>query len=59
MAVIESRVIVGGDDFQQNREDMRAFVDKLRAIECLAVEASNRRAPVFEKRGQIPPYQRV
>lgn len=59
MAVIESRVIVGGDDFQQNREDMLAFVDKLRAIECRAVEASNRRAPVFEKRGQIPPYQRV
>ncbi len=59
MAVIETRVIVGSDEYEKNRTEMLAFVDKLRALEARAADASNKRAPVFEKRGQIPPFQRV
>ena len=59
MAVIETRVIVGSDEYEKNRTEMLAFVEKLRSLEARAEDASNKRAPVFEKRGQIPPFQRV
>ncbi|MEY3007107.1 MAG: hypothetical protein RI942_1449 [Pseudomonadota bacterium] len=59
MAVIQSQVIVGSEAYEQNRSAMLEFVERLRSLETRAVEASNRRIPVFEKRGQIPPFERV
>lgn len=38
---------------------MLALVEKLRVIEARSVEASNARRATFEKRGQIPPHERL
>ena len=38
---------------------MLAMVEHLREIETRAVSTSNKRRPVFEQRGQIPPHERL
>jgi geranyl-CoA carboxylase beta subunit len=38
---------------------MLSFVDRLRDLEQRTVTASSKRNPTFDKRGQIPPHQRV
>ncbi len=59
MPVFTSRVPVKSDTYEKNRQAMLALVNELRALEQRAVDASNKRLPVFEKRGQIPPHERV
>ena len=54
-----SRLNTQASAFTQNRQDMLALVDELRAIEARAVTTSNKRRPVFEQRGQIPPHERL
>ena len=38
---------------------MLALIDDLRALEARAVAASEKRRPVFEKRGQLTPHERL
>lgn len=45
--------------FERNRKDMLGLVEQLRTIEARAVTTSNKRRPVFERRGQIPPHERL
>lgn len=59
MAVIASTVQVDSERYRENRSSMLAFVDRLRELERRAVDASNRRLATFEKRGQIPPHERL
>lgn len=59
MAVFKSRIATNTPAFAQNREDMLALIDRLRSIEARAVEASNKRRATFEKRGQLPPLERL
>ena len=59
MPVFQSRISVSSDTFKDNREAMLALVEELRALEGRALEASNKRLPVFEKRKQIPPHERI
>ena len=59
MSVFTSRISTSSPDFAANREEMLAKVDKLRSLEGRTVEASMKRAPTFEKRGQIPPHERL
>ena len=59
MTVFTSKITPTSPGFEQNREDMLALVDELRAIEARAVTTSNKRRPVFEQRGQIPPHERL
>ena len=59
MTVYKSNISPSSPTFSQNRQEMLSLVDKLRSIEGRAVATSNKRRPVFEKRGQIPPHERL
>ena len=59
MAVFSSAINETSPGFRKNREGMLALVEQLREIEQRALTASNRRRPVFEGRGQIPPHERL
>ncbi len=59
MSGFKSRISRTSDTFQKNRADMLAFIASLRELEARAVAVSNKRRPTFEKRGQIPPHERI
>lgn len=57
--MFSSSIDPSSESFQKNRADMLAAVEQLRALEGRAVAASNKRRATFEKRGQIPPHERI
>ena len=59
MTVFTSKITPGSPAFETNRSEMLALVDQLRNLERRTVDISNRRRPVFEQRGQIPPHERL
>ena len=59
MAMFKSKVNSTSEAFQKNRQDMLECIDELRKLEARAVEASERRRAVFEKRGQLTPFERL
>ena len=59
MAVWRSTVDTGSEAFRQNRAEMLALVDSFRALEQRVRDTSNARRPVFEKRGQLSPRDRL
>ncbi len=59
MTVFRSRTNTESPDFDQNRAEMLAMVQELRDLEKRTVDLSNKRRPVFEDRGQIPPHDRL
>jgi len=59
MTVVASAITTDSDAFRENRASMLSFVDRLRELEQRTVTASSKRNPTFDKRGQIPPHQRV
>ena len=59
MTVVASTIATDSDAFRENRASMLSFVDRLRDLEQRTVTASSKRNPTFDKRGQIPPHQRV
>jgi geranyl-CoA carboxylase beta subunit len=59
MPRIVSRVDTGSEEFAKRRAGMLALVDELRALEARTVAASARAAPLFEKRGQLLPRERL
>lgn len=59
MTAFATKISQGSDVFGSNREAMLALVERLRAYEQRAVDTSNKRRPAFEKRGQIPPHERI
>jgi len=59
MTVFKSRANTSSPAYQQNRNEMLGLVDELRNLERRTVDLSNKRKPVFEERGQIPPHERL
>lgn len=59
MSVFQSKVDPTCDAFAQNRADMLALVERMRQLEARAVAKSEQRRPVFEKRGQLGPRERL
>ncbi|UWQ91642.1 acyl-CoA carboxylase subunit beta [Rhodobacteraceae bacterium M382] len=59
MLEFQSRIDPVGDHFSQNRADMLAMVDQMRALEARALAKSEERRPVFDKRGQLSPRERL
>ena len=59
MAVIQSRIDPSSETFQANRRDMLALVEQFRALEQRVRETSNAKLPMFQKRGQLTPRQRI
>lgn len=59
MAVWRSQIETGSEAYRQNRAEMLALVDGFRKLEQRVRDTSNARRPVFEKRGQITPRDRI
>ncbi|MGL6111489.1 MAG: acyl-CoA carboxylase subunit beta [Rubrivivax sp.] len=59
MPVIESRILPSGDAFQAQRAAMLQLVERLRALEARTVAASAKAKPLFDKRGQLLPRERL
>ncbi|WP_300296929.1 acyl-CoA carboxylase subunit beta [Ferrovibrio sp.] len=59
MAVLRSQVDTGSEAYQQNRADMLKLVEGFRALEQRVRDTSDARKPVFEKRGQLGPRDRL
>jgi len=59
MAAFQSRIDPQSADYQANRQDMLALIAELREIESRAAALSEKRRPVFEKRGQLTPRERL
>ena len=59
MSVFHSKVVTTSEAFIRNRSDMLACIEQLRTLEARAVLASEKRRPVFEKRGQLTPFERL
>jgi geranyl-CoA carboxylase beta subunit len=59
MAVIESRIDPTSVAFDENRREMLALVDAFRHLEARVRDTSNQKLPMFEKRGQLTPRQRI
>jgi len=59
MARIESRIDPHSERFAQQREGMLALLAQVRALEARTASASARAKPLFDKRGQLLPRERV
>ncbi len=59
MSTFQSRINPLSDRFAENLRDMQALVDRMRALEARAEALSEKRRPVFDKRGQLSPRERV
>ncbi len=59
MSVFSSKINKQSPAFAENRTDMLALIDKLRALEGRAVALSEKRRPRFEERGQLTPRDRL
>jgi geranyl-CoA carboxylase beta subunit len=59
MPAIQSKLDTSGEAFQRNRARMLALVAQLRSLETRANDASARAKPLFDKRGQLLPRERI
>jgi len=57
--VIQSRVDPSSAAFAERRAGMLALVERLRALEARSAAASAKSKPLFDKRGQLLPRERV
>jgi geranyl-CoA carboxylase beta subunit len=59
MAVIQSQIDPNSETFRANRREMLALVEGFRALEARVRDTSNQKLPMFQKRGQLTPRQRL
>ena len=59
MPEIQSAITPAMPSFEDNRASMMTFIQRLRELEERSVTASSKRNATFEKRGQLPPAQRL
>ena len=59
MAILQSRIDPSSEAFRANRRDMLALVEEFRALEARVRDTSNQKLPMFQKRGQLTPRQRL
>jgi geranyl-CoA carboxylase beta subunit len=59
MPVLESRVVPQGETFQANSAALEAQLARLRALEARTRDKSAASAPLFAKRGQLLPRERL
>ena len=59
MAIIQSKIDPNSEAFRANRRDMLALVENFRALEQRVRDTSNQKLPMFQKRGQLTPRQRL
>ena len=59
MAAIESRLDTASEAFRRNRDHMLGLIARLRALETRTRDESAKVKPLFDKRGQLLPRERI
>jgi geranyl-CoA carboxylase beta subunit len=59
MPILESRIDTLGSEFKDNAAHMLAHIAQLRSIEARTRQTSEKSAPLFAKRGQLLPRERL
>lgn len=59
MSVFQSRINTSSESFAKSRADMLAQIARMRELEARAAAKSEERRPVFDKRGQLSPRERL
>src|SRR5256885_8570417 len=59
MPAIQSKIDMNGEAFARNRAHMLALIEKLRALEARTATKSAEAKPLFDRRGQLLPRERV
>jgi geranyl-CoA carboxylase beta subunit len=59
MPAIQSKIDVAGEAFQRARARMLALIERLRQLEARTRDASAEAKPLFDKRGQLLPRERI
>jgi len=59
MPIISSKIDVAGEAFARNRAHMLSLIETLRSLETRAREKSAQAQPLFDRRGQLLPRERV
>jgi geranyl-CoA carboxylase beta subunit len=59
MPALHSKIDAAGDAFRRNRARMLALIERLRSLEARTRDASARAKPLFDKRGQLLPRERI
>ncbi|MBI2752253.1 MAG: acyl-CoA carboxylase subunit beta [Betaproteobacteria bacterium] len=59
MPVIESKLDANSESFRRNRQRMLELIERLRALEQRTRDESARAKPLFDKRGQLLPRERI
>jgi len=59
MPLIQSKIEVTGEAFLRNRAGMLKLVERLRQLEARTRDESAKARPLFEKRGQLLPRERI
>ena len=59
MPVLESRIDPSSPAFAERRAGMLALVERLRALEARSAAASAKSKPLFDRRGQLLPRERI
>ncbi|MBX9590719.1 MAG: acyl-CoA carboxylase subunit beta [Hyphomonadaceae bacterium] len=59
MATLQSKIDPNSEGFRANRRDMLALIETFRALEQRVRDTSNQKLPMFRKRGQLTPRQRL
>ena len=59
MPVIESKLDANSEPFRRNRQRMLELIERLRALEQRTRDESAKAKPLFDKRGQVLPRERI
>src|SRR5262245_35883423 len=59
MAILQSQIDPNSETFKANRRDMLGLIENFRALEQRVRDTSNQKLPMFQKRGQLTPRQRL
>jgi geranyl-CoA carboxylase beta subunit len=59
MPALQSKIYATGKASQRNRARMLALLERLRSLEARTRDASARAKPLFDKRGQLLPRERI
>lgn len=59
MTILQSEIVVGSEQYQQNREALLTQLAEVRAVQQKSIDKSYAAKPKFDKKGKILPHERI
>ena len=59
MSIYKSKININSENFEKNKNEMIALVEKVHSIQGRAEKISEQRRPRFVERGQLTPRERL